>query len=59
MRLFRNITTIKLKHSDWLKTWPDDNHIFYRSISKPEDWLRDDQLPIYKAFINYESMPYT
>lgn len=59
MRLFRNITTIKLKHSDWLKTWPDDNHIFYRSISKPEDWLRDDQLPIYKAFVNYESMPYT
>lgn len=59
MRLFKNLTTIKQKHSDWLKIWPEDTHIFYRSIDKPEDWLRDDQLPIYKAYVNCEPMPYT
>jgi hypothetical protein len=59
MRLFKNLTTIKQKHSDWLKVWPDDDHIFYRNIDKPEDWLRDDQFPIYKAYINCEVMPYT
>jgi len=59
MRLFRNITTIKYKHPEWLKTWPDDSHIFYRSIENPLDWIRDDQEPIYKAFINCEAMPYT
>jgi hypothetical protein len=59
MRLFRNITTIKQKHPEWLKVWPDDSHIFYRSINNPEDWLREDQIEIYKAFINCEPMPYT
>ena len=59
MRLFRNITTIKDKHPDWLKLWPDDTHIFYRSINNPEEWLRDDQLSIYKAFVSHEPMPYT
>jgi len=59
MRLFRNLTTIKQKHSDWLKTWPDDSHIFYRSINEPTNWLREDQIPIYKAFVACEQMPYT
>jgi len=59
MRLFRNISTIKLKHPDWLNLWPDDSHIFYRSINDPTTWLRDDQIPIYKAFVACEPMPYT
>jgi hypothetical protein len=59
MRLFRNITTIKQRHPEWLKLWPDDQHIFYRNINNPEEWLREDQVPIYKAFINCEPMPYT
>jgi hypothetical protein len=59
MRLFRNITTIKQRHPEWLKNWPDDHHIFYRKINNPEEWLREDQIPIYKAFINCEPMPYT
>jgi hypothetical protein len=59
MRLFRNLTTIKQKHPDWLKIWPDDSHIFYRSIDDSTSWLREDQLPIYKAFISCEPMPYT
>ena len=59
MRLFRNLTTIKQKHPDWLKTWPDDSHIFYRSINEPTAWLREDQLPIYKAFTTCMPMPYT
>lgn len=58
MRLFRNLTTIQKKHSDWLKVWPDDTHIFYRSIETSEPWLRDDQLPIYKAFVECLPMPY-
>lgn len=59
MRLFRNLTTIKQKHPEWLKVWPDDLHIFYRSINEPTAWLREDQLPIYKAFTNCMPMPYT
>jgi hypothetical protein len=59
MRLYRNITTIKQKHPEWLKIWPEDSHIFYRSIDKPEEWLREDQLPIYKAYVLCEPMPYT
>jgi|UniRef100_A0A6C0HEQ8 hypothetical protein len=59
MRLFRSISVIQKKHSEWLKTWPDQNHIFYRSIQNPEDWLREDQVLIYKAFINCDPMPYT
>jgi hypothetical protein len=59
MRLFRNISTIQLKHPNWLNLWPDDTHIFYRSIDIPEDWLNADQLLIYNAFINCEPMPYT
>lgn len=59
IRLFRNITTIKFKYPEWLKLWPDDNHIFYRSIENPEDWLHEEQHIIYKCFVNCEPMPYT
>jgi hypothetical protein len=58
MRLFRNLTTIQKKHPEWLKEWPNDSHIFYRSIEKAEPWLREDQLPIYKAFVECLPMPY-
>lgn len=59
MRVFRNLTTIKYKHPDWLKVWPDDTHIFHRTVDKVEPWIREDQLPIYRAFVNCEPMPYT
>jgi XPG I-region len=59
IRVFRNLTTIKAKYPEWLQVWPDDSHIFYRSVEKVEPWIREDQLPIYKAFMDCEPMPYT
>jgi hypothetical protein len=29
------------------------------AINNPEEWLRDDQISIYKAFVSHEPMPYT
>lgn len=59
MRVFRSLTVLKNKYPDMLSVWPEDNHIFYRSVDKAEPWLRDDQLDIYRAFLNCERMPYT
>lgn len=59
MRLWRNLETIKKRHPEWLTTWPDAEHIFYRSVDKVEGWVREDQIPIYRAFVNGEPMPYT
>jgi hypothetical protein len=47
------------KRSEWLKVWPDDNHIFYRSVEQVDPWIREDQKDVYKAFLNCEPMPYT
>lgn len=59
MKVFKSLTTIQKKYPEWLEVWPDDSHIFYRSVNDVEGWLREDQLPIYKAFLNCEPMPYT
>lgn len=59
IRYLRNLATIKEKHPDWLQVWPDDSHIFYRSVDKVEPWIREDQMVIYKAFLDCEPMPYT
>lgn len=59
MRVYRSITVMQAKHREWLKVWPDDNHIFYRSVEQVEPWIREDQKPIYTAFLNCEPMPYT
>ncbi len=59
IRYLRNLTTIKQKHPEWLQVWPDDTHIFYRSVDTVEPWIREDQMQIYNAFLNCEPMPYT
>jgi hypothetical protein len=58
LKVFRNLTNLKQKYPQWLAVWPDDSHIFYRSVDTIEPWIREDQLHIYKAFMNYEPMPY-
>lgn len=59
MKVFRSLAVIQKKYPEWLQVWPDDSHIFYRSVDKVEPWLREDQVTIYKAFLNCEPMPYT
>lgn len=59
MKVFRSLAVIQKKYPEWLEVWPDDSHIFYRSVDKVGPWLRDDQSVIYKAFLNCEAMPYT
>lgn len=58
LRVFRSLTVLKQKYPDWLTVWPDDSHIFYRSVDSIEPWIRDDQTEIYKAFLDGEEMPY-
>jgi hypothetical protein len=58
LKVFRNLTTLKQKYPQWLAVWPDDNHIFYRPVEAIEPWIREDQMYLYKAFMNYEPMPY-
>jgi len=59
IRVFKSLTTLQKKYPDWLQVWPDESHIFYRSVDIVEPWIRDDQLPIYKAFLECQPMPYT
>jgi 5'-3' exonuclease len=59
LKVYRNITNLKNRHPGTFKVWPEDNHIFYRSVDVVEPWLREDQINIYKAYLNYEPMPYT
>lgn len=59
MRLYKSLTSISKRHPHWLATWPNDNHIFYRSVDQVDAWIREDQFAIYKAFLNCEPMPYT
>jgi len=59
MKVFRSITTIQAKYPHWLQVWPNDQHIFYRSVDQVEPWIRDDQLSIYRAFLDCQPMPYT
>jgi hypothetical protein len=58
IKVFRSLTVLKQKYPDWLTVWPDDSHIFYRPVDRVEPWIREDQLNIYKAFMNYQPMPY-
>ena len=59
MKVFRSLTVIRNKYPQWLEVWPEDSHIFFRSVDRVEPWLGEDQEPIYKAFLNCEPMPYT
>jgi hypothetical protein len=59
MKVFRSLSVIQNKFPNWVETWPDDTHIFYRSVNSVIPWLKEDQEPIYKAFIDCEPMPYT
>jgi hypothetical protein len=59
LKVYKSLAVLKTKHEDWLSVWPDDAHIFYRPVNTVEDWLREDQGPIYTAFLNKEVMPYT
>jgi len=59
IKVFRSLTQIQAKYPSWLKVWPDETHIFYRSVDKTEPWIREDQLPIYNAFLECLPMPYT
>jgi 5'-3' exonuclease len=59
LKVFKSLTVLKQKYPEWLTVWPDESHIFYRSVETVEPWLREDQLAIYKAYMNYEPMPYS
>jgi len=59
MKVYRSLSVIQKKFPNWVETWPDENHIFYRPVNSVIPWLKDDQEPIYKAFIDCEPMPYT
>lgn len=59
MRVFRSLSAIRYKYPQWLDVWPEDDHILYRSTDKVDPWIREDQKPIYRAFVNVEPMPYT
>jgi hypothetical protein len=58
LKVFRSLTVLKQKYPQWLTVWPDDSHIFYRPVDRVEPWIREDQLNIYRAFMNYQPMPY-
>jgi ABC-type branched-subunit amino acid transport system ATPase component len=59
MKVFRSLSVIQNKFPNWIETWPDDNHIFYRPVNSVTPWLKEDQEHIYKAFLDCEPMPYT
>lgn len=59
IKVFRSVSIIKQKYPTWLKVWPDDTHIFYRTVDTIVPWIREDQLEIYDAFLNCKPMPYT
>lgn len=59
IRVFKSLTTLQYKYPDWLQVWPDESHIFYRTVDQVEPWIREDQLPIYTAFLECQPMPYT
>jgi hypothetical protein len=58
LRVFRSFDHLKKKHPEWLKVWPQDDHIFYHSVDTLEEWLREDQKVFYTAFQKGEVMPY-
>jgi len=58
LRVFRSFDVLKKKHPEWLKVWPQDDHIFYHSVDTLEEWLREDQKVFYAAFQKGEIMPY-
>jgi hypothetical protein len=59
LKVFRSLTVLKQKYPEWLTVWPDDSHIFYRSVDQVDPWICEDQRLYYSAFINCEPMPYT
>jgi hypothetical protein len=59
LKVFKSLSILKQKFPEWLSVWPDDSHIFYKSVDVIEPWIRDDQMDIYKAYMNCEPMPYT
>ena len=58
LRVFRSFDVLKKKHPEWLKVWPQDDHIFYHSVDSLDEWLREDQKVFYAAFQKGEIMPY-
>ena len=59
MKVFKSLDRLRQKYPNYLQVWPEEaTHMFYRPTDKIEPWIREDQLHIYKAFSNYEPMPY-
>jgi hypothetical protein len=59
MRVHGSIDRIRAKYPEWLEAWPEEEtHMFYRPIDSVQNWIREDQVEIYNAFLNYEPMPY-
>jgi hypothetical protein len=59
LKVFKSLDVLRKKYPNYLQAWPEEaTHMFYRPVDKVEPWIREDQLHIYKAFINYEPMPY-
>jgi hypothetical protein len=56
---YKSIELLRKKNPSWLNTWPEDNHILYQTIRCIEDKINEAQLQYYKAYMNYEPMPYT
>jgi hypothetical protein len=59
LKVFRSLSVLKQKYPEWLTVWPDDSHIFYRSVDVIDPWICEDQKVIYKAYLECEPMPYT
>jgi 5'-3' exonuclease len=56
---YKSIELLRKKNPTWLNTWPEDNHILYQSVNCIEDKINEAQVQYYKAYMNYEPMPYT
>lgn len=56
---YKSIEILRKKNPSWLKAWPEDNHILYETVRNVEEKINESQLEYYKAYMNYEPMPYT
>ena len=50
IRVFKNLTNLKLRHPEWLKEWPETTHPFFQANLKPEEWIKEDELVRFEAW---------
>jgi len=58
IRVFKTIKNVEARHPEWLKEWPSQEHPYFQKTLASLEWVLEEQVSWYKAWLADEPMPY-